>query len=125
MLFKGYSKRFSLKNNDQYNTIGEYWDYFSDKYGLENLRGLGLNWENGSMEYIIGLKDNSFIECDIEGAIYKEVFLPCFGWLVEVGKTLELEEIYNKIYEVSTLIYEIETFNLDGSCKIEFIRNVK
>ena len=125
MIFKGYSKRFSLLNNDQYNTIGKYWDYFSLKYGLENLRGLGLNWENGSMEYIIGLKDNSEIECDIEGATYKEVFLPCFGWISEVGKTDDLEEIYNKIYEISTLVYEIETFNNDGSCKIEFIRNIK
>ena len=27
----------------------------SEKYGMENLRGLGYNWDNDSIEYVIGL----------------------------------------------------------------------
>ena len=50
-------KTFSLLNEDQYNTIGAFWDEMSDIYGLENLQGLGLNWKNGYMDYVIGLKN--------------------------------------------------------------------
>ena len=47
MLFKGISKEFSLLNEDQYNTIGSFWDEMEALYGLENLQGLGYKWEKG------------------------------------------------------------------------------
>ena len=40
MLFKGISKEFSLLKEDQYNTIGAFWDEMSLLYGLENLQGV-------------------------------------------------------------------------------------
>ena len=45
MLFKGISKEFSLLKEDQYNTIGAFWDEMEALYGLENLQGLGYKWE--------------------------------------------------------------------------------
>lgn len=125
MKFIGYSKIFSLKNNEQYNTIGEYWDYFSSIYGLENLRGLGLNWKNGTMEYIIGIKEGVISNnINLEGSTFKEVDLPDDGWIIVDGMTDDLEKMYEEIYKVSTLLYEIETFNLDGSCRLLIIRNI-
>ena len=39
MIFIGISREFSLKDEDQYNTIGAFWDEMSLIYGLENLQG--------------------------------------------------------------------------------------
>lgn len=38
MLFRGVSKTFSTVGEQQYNTIGKFWDEMSAIYGLENLR---------------------------------------------------------------------------------------
>lgn len=43
MLFTGISKEFSLLNEDQYNTIGDFRDEMAQIYGLENLRALAIN----------------------------------------------------------------------------------
>ena len=32
----------------------------SEKYGRENLRGLGYNWTDTTIEYVIGLKKEQF-----------------------------------------------------------------
>ena len=63
MEFKGISKTFSTVGEKQYETIGEFWNEMSGIYGRENLRGLGYNWTENSIEYVIGL-----IDCDIEGS---------------------------------------------------------
>ena len=55
MKFIGISRVFSIINNEQYKTIGAFWDELSEKYGMENLRELGYNWDNNSIEYVIGL----------------------------------------------------------------------
>ena len=47
MIFIGISRDFSLKNEDQYNTIGAFWDEMSELYGLESLQGLGYKWDAG------------------------------------------------------------------------------
>ena len=39
-----------------------------------------------------------------------------------VGKTDDLKIIYDEIYKSGPLQYEIETFDLNGNCKIKFIR---
>ena len=72
MIFVGLSKEFSLENEDQYNTIGNFWDEMSLIYGLENLLGLGYKWENGIIYYAIGLK-NGFIK-DYNLTINKFIF---------------------------------------------------
>lgn len=44
MIFNGISKTYSTLGNRQYTSIGHFWDKMSEKYGRENLRGLGYNW---------------------------------------------------------------------------------
>ena len=53
MLFTGISKEFSLKNENKYNTIGDFQDKISELYGLENLQGIGYKWDN-KIYYAIG-----------------------------------------------------------------------
>ena len=55
-VFKGYSKIFSILNNKRYELIGDFWDKMLLKYDIEDLRGLGFNWTETSIEYVIGLK---------------------------------------------------------------------
>ena len=116
MKFNGISKVFSTLNNEQYKTIGEFWDLLSDKYGIENLRGLGYNWTSDSIEYVIGLKDGIIDDanCNID--------LPGDGWTIAKGNTDELSSIYDEIYKDGPLKYEIEMFSNDGKCEIWYIR---
>lgn len=71
MKFIGISRVFSIINNEQYKTIGAFWDELSEKYGMENLRELGYNWDNNSIEYVIGLNkgtiDNANFEIELPG----------------------------------------------------------
>ena len=91
MTFYGISKVFSTENNRQYETIGEFWNGLSMIYGIRNLRGLGYNWTEKTIEYVIGLKqgiiDNA--NCSVE--------LPDENWNCVSGKTSELGTIYDKI----------------------------
>ena len=116
MRFTGISGVFSTENKMQYETIGAFWDRMSEKYGLENLRGLGYNWTENSMEYVIGLKDGVIDQADCS------VELPDDGWTTVRGKTDELSRIYSRIYEDGSLTYEIETFTEAGDCEIRYYR---
>ena len=80
MKFTGISRTFSTENEKQYDTIGAFWEEMSGKYGIENLRGLGYNWTERSIEYVIGLKEGI-----IEGANCV-VELPDSGWIHVNGK---------------------------------------
>ena len=79
MVFTGVSKVFSTENGAQYETIGAFWDGMSEKYGLENLRGLGYNWTDNSIEYVIGLKDGIIDQANCE------VELPDDDWITVCG----------------------------------------
>ena len=116
MLFKGVTKVFSVCNNQQYNTIGEFWDEMSLRYGLENLQGLGYKWEGDKIYYAIGLKNG-----EIEGCNFN-IELPNDGWVVVKGKTEKLKSIYDEIYKLGPLKFEIETFYEDGKCQIKYYR---
>ena len=116
MTFKGITKSFSLLNEDQYNTIGAFWDQMTELYGLENLRGLGYEWSNGEIKYAIGLIDG-----DIDG-YNLTIDLPDDGWTVAYGETECLKEMYDLIYRDGALRYEIETFSEDGRCRVEYYR---
>ncbi len=116
MEFKGISKTFSTIGEKQYETIGAFWDELSRMYGRKNLRGLGYNWTDTSIEYVIGL-----IEGDIDGQNVS-ITLPDNGWNCVQGRTEKLGEIYSDIYKDGPLKYEIEMFDDDGNCKIEFYR---
>ncbi len=116
MEFKGISRTFSTVGEKQYETIGAFWDEMSGIYGRENLRGLGYNWTETSIEYVIGLIDG-----DMEGSNIN-VILPDEKWECVSGRTEELGEIYTKIYKDGALKYEIEMFDDVGNCKIWFYR---
>ena len=49
MIFKGVAKEFSLENDGQYQTIGDFWDEMALLYGLETLQGLGYKWAGGKI----------------------------------------------------------------------------
>ena len=116
MLFIGISRDFSLENEDQYNTIGAFWDEMSEKYGLENLRGLGYRWQGGTISYAIGLKEGVIDGADLQ------MELPDDGWCTVEGETDNLKAIYDEIYRSGRLKLEIETFTLDGRCLIKYLR---
>ena len=116
MIFKGISKEFSLLNEDQYNTIGDFWDEMAILYGLENLQGLGYKWADGKIFYAIGLKTG-----DINGYTLC-IQLPDTNWITVNGETKNLKEIYSEIYKQGSLKYEIETFYENGKCQIQYCR---
>ena len=116
MIFIGISKEFSLENEEQYNTIGDFWDELSNDYGLENLQGLGYKWENNKIFYAIGLKNGIIKDANFQ------IELPDNGWYVYNGETDNLKVIYDEIYEGGPLKYEIETFFDNGKCHIKYFR---
>lgn len=116
MEFTGISRTFSTVGEQQYKTIGAFWDEMSAKYGLENLRGLGYGWTQTTIEYAIGLKEGTI------GGANCVVQLPDVGWVSVRGKTADLGKIYDEIYKDGALKFEIETFNDDGSCGIMYRR---
>ena len=117
MIFYGISKDFLLTDEQQYETIGQFWDEMTALYGLENLQGLGYRWKDNKISYAIGLKSNR-----IEGYNLC-IALPDSGWTVLKGKTDNLKQMYDEIYKSGTLQYEIETFYQDGTCKIKYYRH--
>ena len=116
MIFQGISRRFSLRGEEQYQTIGAFWDELSAIYGLENLQGLGYRWEKGFLYYAIGLKHG-----EIDGCNFR-MELPDDGWKIVQGKTDFLKALYDEIYKSGALTYEIETFFTSGDCIIQYYR---
>ena len=116
MLFKGIGRTFSTENNRQFVTIGAFWDELAAKYCRVNLQGLGYGWTERSIEYIIGLTDGEIDEAD------RAITLPDIGWITVRGRTADLGEIYEKIYQEGRLKYEIERFTDSGDCEIMYCR---
>ena len=48
--------------------------------------------------------------------------LPDIGWGTVRGKTADIVEIYDKIYQEGRLEYEIERFTDSGDCEILYYR---
>lgn len=128
MKFCGISRVFSTENEIQYTDIGEYWDWFSSIYGRENIKGLGFNWGEHSIEYVLGTIDRSLkfnmeeLRKKYPDCVYKEVVLPDSEWKSYAGQTENLSEMYREIYKEGALKYEIESFFEDGSCSLEIYR---
>ena len=116
MLFTGISRVFDLSNEQQYETIGAFWDEMSVLYGLENLQGLGYKWYNNEIYYAIGLKEGFINDSNFS------IELPDDGWVEVNGKTDNLKAIYDEIYKSGSLKLEIETFDENGDCKIKYYR---
>ena len=116
MIFVGITKDFCLTNEQQYDTIGRFWDEMTMLYGLENLQGLGYRWADNRICYAIGLKNGC-----IEG-YNLQITLPDQGWMIVKGKTDRLKQLYDEIYKDGSLQYEIETFDENGNCEIRYYR---
>ena len=116
MIFIGVTKDFGLTNEQQYDTIGQFWDEMAKLYGLENLQGLGYCWEDNKISYAIGLKSGCIRDCNLR------IELPDQGWVTVKGKTDNLKKIYDEIYKDGSLQYEIETFDENGDCVIRYYR---
>ena len=117
MLFKGIGRTFSTENDQQYETIGAFWDEMAAKYGRANLQGLGYGWTDRSIEYVIGLIHGEIDTAD------RAVKLPETGWVTVRGQTANIVEIYEKIYQEGRLKYEIERFTDSGDCEIMYCRS--
>lgn len=116
MEFKGIGRVFSTVGERQYDDIGAFWDELSERYGRENLRGLGYNWTETSIEYVIGLIDG-----EIEGW-NASVSLPREGWTRVTGRTRDLAKLYQEIYRDGPLKAEIERFDDEGNCVVDYMR---
>ena len=116
MIFKGISKVIDLTNEQQYDTIGQFWAELAALYGLENLRGLGYAWQGNALFYAIGLKDGEIDDYNVC------ISLPDGGWETVTGQTSHLKTIYDEIYQNGRLQYEIEIFYEDGTCEINYYR---
>ena len=116
MLFKGIGRTFSTENDQQYETIGAFWNELAAKYGRVNLQGLGYGWTERSIEYVIGLIYGEIDEAD------RAITLPDLGWITVRGRTEDLGEIYDKIYQEGRLEYEIGRFTDSGDRGIMYGR---
>ena len=117
MHFTGLTRTFSTENEQQYETIGAFWEEAERRYHCTTLRGLGYHWTADTIEYVIGLTDGV-----IEGADCT-VILPDEGWTEVRGRTEELGRLYEKIYQDGPLSYEIESFDDGGNCRILYSRS--
>ncbi len=123
MLFCGLSKVFSTENQRQYRSIGAFWDFMSERYGRENLRGLGWNWTENTITYVIGLKEGCLpSDAWYPDAEYRQVLLPDQGWIHFTGRTEDLSQLYAEIYADGILKYEIEQFYENGDCEVYVIQ---
>lgn len=115
MRFVGIRRVFSTKNEEQYVSIGSFWDEMSKLYGRDKLMGLGCNWGEDSIEYVIALKEGIIAGADFEIDLPEQ-------WNTVCGKTVQLNLLYEQIYKDGPLLYEIEEFNDDGDCRIRYCR---
>lgn len=122
MLFCGLSKVFSTENQRQFESIGAFWDFMSEQFGRENLRGLGWNWTENTITYVIGLKEG-YLTSDVfyPDAEYRQILLPDQGWIHFTGRTESLSQLYEEIYADGVLKYEIEQFYENGDCEVYVI----
>ena len=116
MIFYGISRIFSLVNEEQYYTIGTFWDEITEIHGLENLIGLGYEWSGNEIKYAIGLKKGI-----IDGYNLAIELSDC-GCKTVHGNTDSLKEIYAEVYKSGALTYALEKFYNDGSCCIGYYR---
>lgn len=123
MRFSGLSKAFSTVGDSQYEAIGAFWDAMADRFGRENLWGLGYGWTKSTITYVICLKNGSLPpDAQYPGAVFQDIELPDEGWLYFTGRTENLSELYADIYADGALMYEIEQFYENGDCEVFVIR---
>lgn len=128
MVFKGIEIRFSCRNSEQYQSIGQFWNFMREQNYGNAIKGLGYNWKDDSLCYVIGDYKQS-IQFDINSihlkyptAAYVEIDLPDNGWQVYFCQLSNLGLLYEQIYKDGVLDYEIEEIDSDGNCQISILR---
>lgn len=128
MKINGVLIRFDCTDNQQYDNIGKFWDFMSQLYPKEELKGVGYNWANDSFDYVIGADEGKYdfsLDCirkEYPNSKNVVLELPDRGWKVYTCKIEKLSELYDNIYKDGVLDYEIEEFDNDGECKISILR---
>lgn len=131
MKLTGYQLEFDCKNEQQYESIGRFWDDMSAAYGRENLFGVGYGWHDDIICYLIGhdtpdmLLADRQIEKLYEGIELLTLELPDEGWVRYAGETGQLSRLYGEIYAQGSPLYEIERFFENGSCEIMIYREAQ
>jgi len=128
MELKGILRKLDCSENKQFNEIGEFWDFMSKLYPKNKLKGLGYNWKNNYIDYVIGDIDNDF-DYSVK-KIYEKypdskcivIQLPDKGWEIYSGKLNDIENIYKNIYQNGPLDYEIEEIDDEGNFRVSILR---
>lgn len=128
-------KKWSTENDQQYDPISHFWDIVEQYVDCTKLRGFGYGWDNGSFVYGIIFKMNGVPE-EIISAVKKEFPDMKYDDSFEVptrssydnsydGKTANIRELYEKIWNKGALICELEEFKPNGECKIHVMYKAK
>lgn len=125
MIFRGIKVTFLLENERQYVDIAKFWSIMEKYYDVNKLSGLGFNWTDTTMDYVIGFRDNSMTAAELDkikpyfrSAEYVIKLLPKDNWKKHIGHVSQIKEKYNELWKAGAIKYEIETFDEEGNMKL-------
>jgi predicted transcriptional regulator YdeE len=123
MTYHGIKLTFNCKNHGQYTNIPIFFKVMQAAHPNTKLLGVGYSWKGSSFEYLIGNPEHSWfnieeVKRDLPKAELHTVELPDVGWETHKGLTRQLQDMYEKIWDMGDVKYEIEEFFEDGTCII-------
>lgn len=132
LTFIGIGKKFSIIGEDQYNTIGRFWDLMSDFTNKDDLIGFGCNWTKTDMEYYIGfIHDIDYrnilnnLNFKMKNLKIKKFKLDTKDWILYKGKTKNINKMYDFIWTDKVVTSELEFFTNNGNCYLLINKNDK
>jgi len=132
LTFIGIGKKFSIIGEDQYNTIGRFWDLMSDFTNKDDLIGFGCNWTKTDMEYYIGfIHDIDYrnilnnLNFKMKNLKIKKFNLDTKDWILYKGKTKNINKMYDFIWTDKVVTSELEFFTNNGNCYLLINKNDK
>lgn len=123
LTFIGIGRKFSIIGEDQYNTIGRFWDLMSKFTNKDDLIGFGCNWTKTDMEYYIGfIYDVDYadilnnLNSKMKNLKIAKFKLGTNDWNLYEGKTKNISKMYDFIWTDKVVTSELEFFTNDGNC---------